>query len=202
MTYLYANLDLNSLASRWWMLVVRGLFAILFGILAAFWPGITLLALVLLWGAYAFVDGVFAVTLAVRAGRAGKRWGWLLLEGLVGMSAAAITIVWPGITALALLMLIAMWAVVTGVAEIAAAIELRRAIRGEWLLALSGVLSIAFGVLMLIFPQGGALAVVAIIAAYSIVFGVLLIALGFRVRRSAKAGAQTLPTSSGAASHA
>jgi len=197
----YANLDLNALAARWWMLVVRGLFAVLFGILAVFWPGITLLALVTLWGAYALVDGVFAVALAVRAGRAGHRWGWLLFEGLVGIGAAAITFISPGITALALLTLIAVWAIVTGVAEIAAAMELRRAIRGEWLLALSGVLSIALGVLMLIFPQGGALAVVSIIAAYSMLFGALLIALGFRLHHSAKSGAQPFPMG-GRASHA
>jgi uncharacterized membrane protein HdeD (DUF308 family) len=184
------------------MLVVRGLFAVLFGILAVFWPGITLLALVTLWGAYALVDGVFAVALAVRAGRAGRRWGWLLFEGLVGIGAAAVTFISPGITALALLTLIAVWAVVTGVAEIAAAIALRREIRGEWLLALSGVVSIAFGVLMLIFPQGGALAVVSILAAYSMLFGALLIALGFRLHGSAKSAARTPPTGGTAASHA
>ena len=183
MTFAYTNLDTNALAARWWMLVVRGVAAVLFGIAAIVWPGISLFALVTLWGAYALVDGVFGVVLAARVGRAGERWGWLLFDGLVSVGAAAVAFFWPQITALALLTLIALWAVVTGIAQIVAAVELRRVITGEWLLVLSGLLSIAFGVLMLIFPGAGALAVVSAIGIYSIVFGVLLTALGFRIHR-------------------
>jgi uncharacterized membrane protein HdeD (DUF308 family) len=181
MNIVQENLGANALGERWWMLVVRGIAAILFGVVAIVWPGMSLLALVLLWGAYALIDGGTALGLAVKAGRAGGRWGWLFFEALVSIAAAAATAVWPGITALALLMLIAGWAVFTGIAEIAAAIELRHVIRGEWLLALGGILSIVFGVLMFLFPGAGALAVITLIGAYAIAFGGVLTALGFRV---------------------
>jgi uncharacterized membrane protein HdeD (DUF308 family) len=194
------NLDINAIASRWWMLVVRGLAAIAFGVLAIAWPRSSLLALVLLWGAYALVDGVFSIALAARSGAAGGRWGWLFFEGLVGIGAAFVTFFWPSITGLALLMLIAAWAVITGAAEIVAAVELRHVIRGEWLLGLAGVLSIAFGVLMMLYPGAGALAVLAYIAAYAIVFGVVLVALGFRIHHWATHGEH--PMTGGAPTHA
>jgi len=170
------------LARNWWALVLRGLFAVLFGIMALAWPGITLGALVLLYGAYALADGVFAIA-AVMAGRTGGRpWWSLLVEGLVGIAVGIMTFAWPGITALVLLYLIAAWAVVTGIFEIIAAIELREEIRGEWLLALSGILSILFGLALVIWPGAGAVALVWVIGAYAIAFGALLIALGFRLR--------------------
>jgi uncharacterized membrane protein HdeD (DUF308 family) len=170
------------LARNWWALVLRGLFAVLFGIMALAWPGITLGALVLLYGAYALADGVFAIA-AVMAGRTGARpWWSLLVEGLVGIAVGIMTFAWPGITALVLLYLIAAWAVVTGIFEIVAAIRLREEIRGEWLLALSGILSILFGVTLVIWPGAGAVALVWVIGAYAIAFGALLIALGFRLR--------------------
>jgi uncharacterized membrane protein HdeD (DUF308 family) len=197
----YATLDLEALSARWWIFVVRGIAAILFGVAAMVWPAITVLALTLLWGAYALADGVLGLTLAARAGRAGKRWGWLFFSGLVSIGAAVIAVVWPAITALALLMLIAVWAVFTGAAQIVAAIELRRVIRGEWLLALSGVLSIVFGVLMMIFPGAGALAVVGVIAAYAIVFGVFMMGLGIRMHRGSKSRDRLAPAG-GIASHA
>lgn len=186
------NLDINALGARWWMLVVRGIAAILFGVLALAWPGISLFSLVLLWGAYALVDGVTSLMLSGRAGREGRRWGWLLFEGLTSIGAAVLTVAWPGITALALLMLIAVWAVLTGVSEVVAAIELRHAIRGEWLLALSGLLSVAFGVFVMAFPGAGALAVITLIGAYAIAFGVLLTALGFRVHHWTTRGEHSL----------
>jgi uncharacterized membrane protein HdeD (DUF308 family) len=188
----YGNLDLNAIAQRWWMLVIRGVAAVAFGVLAIAWPGISLLSLVLLWGAYALVDGTAAIALAVRSGREGRRWGWLFFEGLVGVAAAVFTAMRPGITAFALLVLIAAWAVVTGIAEIVAAVELRREIRGEWLLAASGILSIAFGALALVFPGASALALVVVIGAYAIVFGVLMTALGFRIHHWATRGEQPL----------
>jgi uncharacterized membrane protein HdeD (DUF308 family) len=196
MMFTLTNLDVNALASRWWVLLVRGIAAILFGVLALVWPGISILALVILWGAYAFVDGVFDFTLAANAGSEGRRWGWLFFEGLVSIGAAVVALVWPGMTAFALLALIAVWAIFTGIAEIVAAIELRRVIEGEWLLALSGVLSVVFGVLVLIYPRAGALAVLAVIGAYAMVFGVLMIGLGIRLHRLLPSGHPSMPRGS------
>lgn len=176
--------DLEKLSRRWWTLVARGAVAIAFGVLVIAAPRISLLALVFLWGFYALADGVFALGLAFRGAREHRSWGWPLFEGIVSIGAGAVAMFWPGITALLLLIVIAVWAIVTGVAEIAAAIELRRVVRGEWLLAVSGLLSIAFGALLLAFPGTGALAIVWAIGAYAVVFGVLLAALGFRVHRS------------------
>ena len=129
------------MAKNWWSLLIRGIAAILFGILTFVWPGITVTALVFLFAAYALVDGVVSLAGAVRAAEAHDRWGALLLEGIVGIAAAIVTIVWPGLTAVSLVFVIAVWAIITGVAEIAAAVRLRRHIHGEWLLALAGVLS-------------------------------------------------------------
>lgn len=170
------------LSRNWWTLALRGLFAVLFGIMAFAWPGITLGALVLLYGAYAFADGVLAIAAALVGRTVGVPWWALLIEGLAGIGVGIITLLWPGITALVLLYLIAFWAVVTGVFEIVAAIRLRKEIRGEWLLALSGVLSVLFGVALIVSPGTGALAVVWLIGAYAIVFGVLMIALALRLR--------------------
>jgi uncharacterized membrane protein HdeD (DUF308 family) len=166
---------------NWWTLALRGLLAVLFGILTFVWPGITLLSLVFLFGAYAITDGVFAIAAGVR-GREQNRWWLLLIQGIFGVIAGVLTFVWPGITALLLLGLIAGWALFTGVMEIVAAIQMRKHIKGEWLLALSGALSVVFGVLLLLNPAAGALAVVWIIGAYAIFFGVLLLALGFKLR--------------------
>ncbi len=177
------NVNTGALGARWWVLVVRGVAAVLFGVVALAWPSISLLALVLLWGAYALVDGASSVALAARAGPEGPRWGWVLFAGLVSIAAGILTAMWPGISTLALLMVIAGWAVLTGVAAIVAAIQLRRVIRGEWMLAVCGVLSIAFGVLTMILPGPSALALVTILGIYALVFGVLVTALGFRVRR-------------------
>lgn len=185
---------LATLANRWWALVVRGLAAIAFGILALAVPAAGLLALVVVWGAYALVDGVFNVVLAHRAGRAGWSWGWLLFEGLMSILAGVVTFAWPGITLVVLLALIAVWGVITGVAEIAAAIALRREIEHEWLLAASGVLSIAFGVLLMAYPAAGAVAIVWLVGVYAIVFGGLLCGLGMRLRRWARTHEGVMPT--------
>jgi len=187
-------LDLNAVARRWWAIVIRGLAAILFGVLTFVAPGAGLFVLVLFWGAYALVDGVFNLVLAIRGAGILRGWGWLLFEGLVSIAAGLITFVWPGITAIALAAVIAVWAIVTGIAEIATAIRLRRLIRGEWLLALSGILSIVFGVLLLARPQAGALAVAWIIGAYAIVFGALLVGVGVRVHRWVKSAEHLIPT--------
>jgi uncharacterized membrane protein HdeD (DUF308 family) len=157
-------------------------------------PGTSLLALVLAWGAYAIVDGVFALMLALQRGRVGERWGWFLVEGIVGIAAGVMTLAWPAITGLVLLILIAVRAVVAGVVEVAAAIQLRQVIRNEWLLAAGGVLSVAFGVLLLVYPAAGALAVAWLIGSYAILFGVLLTGLGLRLHRWHRAGERHLPT--------
>ncbi len=170
----------------WWAMVLRGIAAIAFGILAFIWPQITLTALIFLWGAYAFVDGAFAIAAGIRRHGEYKRWWLLLVEGVLSIAAGVVAFVMPGITALVLLILIAAWAIVTGVFEIAAAIQLRREIQGEWLLALAGVASLLFGIAMFVNPAVGALAVVWLIGAYAIVFGVLLIALGLRLHNLVK----------------
>lgn len=194
MNFDYESPNVNALAARWWVLLVRGIAAILFGILAMVAPGFGLLTLLILWGTYALVDGVFNLILAARGARAGRRWGWLLFEGIVSIAAGVLTFVWPGITALVLLTVIAVWAVMTGVAEIAAAIRLRRQISGEWWLVTSGILSIVFGVLMFVFPGAGTLALVWMIGAYAIVFGALLIGLSLRLHRWGRSHERPIPT--------
>ncbi len=178
---------MRVLARNWWALALRGVFAILFAVLSVFWPRITVRILVLLFGAYALVDGIFAVIAAIRAAEHHARWGALLLEGLAGLAVGIATFFWPAVTALALLYFIAAWAIVTGFFEIAAALRLRREIQGEWALILAGILSVFFGVLLLAFPGAGALAVVWLIAVYALAFGILLLLLGFRLRRLAVA---------------
>jgi len=171
-----------NLATHWWALVLRGVAAVIFGVLALLYPPGAIAALVALFGAYALVDGVFNIVAAVRTPRGGERWGWLLFEGIVSVLAGLVTLFWPGPTALALIILIGSWSIVTGIAEIAAAILLRKQIRGEWLLALSGVLSVAFGILIYAAPAAGALAIAIWVGAYAIAFGALLIGLGVRLR--------------------
>ena len=165
----------------WWALVLRGLIAIAFGVIAFVSPHITLTALVFLWGAYALVDGIFAIAAGIKTYTENQRWWVLLLEGILGVVAGVLAFVIPAITAWVLLILIAVWAIVTGVFEITEAIQLRKHIKGEWLLALAGVASVLFGVALLFNPNAGALAVVWLIGAYAIVFGILLIALGLRL---------------------
>jgi uncharacterized membrane protein HdeD (DUF308 family) len=174
---------LAALVSRyWWVIALRGAVAILFGVLAFAWPGATLATLVLLFGAYAIVDGVAAVVVGVKEYGEQERWWATLLGGLVSIGAGVITFMMPGITALTLLTLIALWAILRGALEIMAAVRLRHVIQGEWLLGLGGVLSILFGVAMIAYPGAGALAVIWWIAAYAIVLGLMLVALGFRAR--------------------
>jgi uncharacterized membrane protein HdeD (DUF308 family) len=173
---------LNDMSRDWWAVLLRGIVGVAFGVLAFAWPGTTLLALIFLWGVYAIADGAFALYLTISAAQGHRRWWPYLLEGVVGILAGAVAFAWPGITAVALVFLIAAWAVVTGVFEIIAAIDLRRQIRHEWLLALSGALSIFFGVLVVLQPDAGALAIVWLLGAYTFLFGFALITLAFRMR--------------------
>jgi uncharacterized membrane protein HdeD (DUF308 family) len=170
------------LARNWWALVLRGVLDVLFGIAAFAWPEITFAVLAILFGAFALVDGCFAIAAAVVGSPRGMPWWALLVEGVLGIAVGAITFFLPGITVRALLLMIAAWAVATGILEVVAAIRLRKEIRGEWLLALNGILSVALGVALAAYPRAGVVAVSWMMGAYATVFGVLFIILGLRLR--------------------
>lgn len=168
----------------WWAMVVRGIAAIVFGIGALFWPAVTLIVLIALFAAYAVVDGVAALIGAVQAAETHRRWLPLLLEGIVGILAGIIALVWPGMTALVLLFVIGAWAIITGVLEIAAGLRF-----GAWALTLAGVLSLIFGIILVVAPGAGLLSLLWLIGSYALVFGVLLLIHGFSLRASSpKAG--------------
>jgi uncharacterized membrane protein HdeD (DUF308 family) len=177
-------LVVDELARHWWVITLRGLVAVLFGLLAFAWPGMTLVVLIVLFGAYAVVDGVLGILAAVR-GDTDHRLA-MLLEGLVSVAAGLTAFVWPGLTALVLAYLIAFWAILTGVLEIVAAVRLRRVIQDEWGLLVGGALSVLFGVVVAAAPGAGALALVWLIGAYAVVFGITLIAVSWRLRSHAQ----------------
>ena len=175
--------DVKSLAENWWAIALRGVAAIIFGVLTFVLPALSLFALILMFGAYAIVEGIFNIIAAARSrSREGPRW-LLLLEGLVSIAAGIVTFALPGLTALVLVYVIAAWAMVTGVLEIIAAVRVRKQITGEVWWILSGILSVVFGVLLMIAPGAGALALVLWIGAYAVIFGALLVGLAFRLRR-------------------
>jgi uncharacterized membrane protein HdeD (DUF308 family) len=167
----------RTLAQHWWVLLLRGLLAIAFGLVAYAWPGVTIAVLVLFWGAYALVDGIFEVIAGVRS-----KWGSLILLGVLGIAAGVVTFLWPGLTAIALLYIIAFWAIVAGVMQIAAAIRLRKEIEGEWLWILSGICTVILGVLLIARPGAGVLSLVWLIASFAIVWGILLCILAFKLK--------------------
>jgi uncharacterized membrane protein HdeD (DUF308 family) len=180
---LVASALLSALADNWWLLLLRGLVAIAFGVIAFFWPDITLVALTYLFGIYAIVDGVVAIWAAFNAlGGAGPRW-WLGLTGVVSILAGLAAFFYTGITTQVLLAIIAVWAIIIGIVQIWGAIELRRILDDTWLLGLAGALAIAFGVIMIAKPGAGALALVWTIGWFAIVFGGLYIALAFQLRK-------------------
>ncbi len=172
----------GMLSDHWWLMLVRGIIAILFGILAFAQPGITLATLVILFGAFAFADGILAVWTAITRRQEEENWGLLLLGGLIGIGIGIVTWIAPGVTALTLLFYVAIWAVAIGMLEIVGAIRLRKVIQGEWLLIVAGVVSVAVGIALMARPGAGALAVLWLIASYAIVYGLTLIALSFRLR--------------------
>jgi len=175
--------NLGSILSRnWWLMLLRGLVAIGFGVLVFAKPQISLLALVYLFGVFVLVDGILGVSLAVHGRNELDSWGVLLLWGLLGIGVGVLAFVRPDITALALLFYIALWAIATGILEIAAAVRLREVIKNEWLLILAGLVSVAFGVWLIARPEAGAQAVLWAIGAYAILLGVLLVLFAFKIR--------------------
>ncbi|MDX6744285.1 HdeD family acid-resistance protein [Actinocorallia sp. A-T 12471] len=172
---------IETIARHWWLVLLRGVIAVLFGVIAWVWPGITVLALAILFGAYALVDGITALYYAIK-GVPGQSRGWLAFTGVLGVLAGLIALFWPAITAFVLLIVIACWAIVTGVFEIIAGVWLRRQIDGEWWYIVGGVLSVVFGLLLLIWPGAGGLALIWIIGLFSILVGLALIFASFRLR--------------------
>jgi uncharacterized membrane protein HdeD (DUF308 family) len=177
---------LDRMSRDRWIIALQGVAAIVFGLVAFVWPGITLLSLVFLFGAYAIVDGVLALIRGLRRDRDGRRDGWRVVLGVVGIAAGVIAFTAPDITALALLLVIAAWAIVSGAIELIAAYQLRDVIEREWLLVLDGAIGILFGVVLVAFPSTGALAVVWLIGAFAVASGVILLMIAFRLRGRAR----------------
>jgi uncharacterized membrane protein HdeD (DUF308 family) len=169
------------LAQNWWAIALRGVFAILFGLIALFMPGVTMLALVLLFAAYMLVDGIFAIIAAVRAARQHDRWGWLILEGAVDLIAGAIAVLWPVITIVAFVFLLGAWAIVSGVLLFIAGFRLNLD-DGRWLMTLGGIISVVWGVLLMMWPLTGAVVLTWWMAGYALFFGGALLVLAFRLR--------------------
>jgi uncharacterized membrane protein HdeD (DUF308 family) len=186
----------QMLARNWWILAVRGVLALIFGVIALLLPGVTIAALVLLFAAYMLVDGVFAIVSGVRAARRHERWGLLIFEGIADLIAGGIAIVWPLITVVTFIVLLAAWAIVSGGLMFTAAFRLRLE-HGRWLLAFSGFASLIWGILLLIWPVVGAVVLTWWIGAYALVFGAALLFLAFRLRRQ-----RDRATSAGMVSHA
>jgi uncharacterized membrane protein HdeD (DUF308 family) len=178
---------LDALARNWWALLIRGIAAVVLGVFAFISPGAFIVAIVIVFGAYAFVDGVFAIVAAIRAAQSHERWWPFLLEGIVGIVIAAITYFEPHVTAVALYLTIAAWAFLTGILEIAAGIQLRKQIANEIWLILGGVCSLLFSALMIWRPMTGAVAIVWVIGWYAVIFGIAMIALSLRLRKHAAA---------------
>jgi uncharacterized membrane protein HdeD (DUF308 family) len=171
------------LTKSWRWFVTRGVIGILFGIVAFVWPGLTWLALVAAFAAYAFLDGIASLFAAFGRDAGERRWGVLLAEGIAGIAVGVLTVVWPARMAVAFVYVVGFWGILTGALEISAAYRLRKLVQHEWLLALAGVLSVVFGIVVWFWPAAGALALVWWIGSYAIVFGALLVGLGLRLRR-------------------
>lgn len=167
----------QTVQRSWWALLLRGILAIIFGIIALVSPGIALLALIFVFGAYALMDGILAVVVAIQERNVLPRWGWLLVEGIAGIILGIVAFVFPGETALILLFIVAAWAIITGVMEIGAAFAIR-----NWLLGAAGVLSVLFGILLFTHPGAGLLSLLWLVGVYALIFGFMLIIHAFQVR--------------------
>jgi uncharacterized membrane protein HdeD (DUF308 family) len=172
---------ITNLFRNWWLYTLRGALAVLFGVLALLWPGQALTVLVTLFGAFVLADGLFTTLIGFSSSAFNDRWWALLLEGVAGIAVGLLTLFWPGITAQVLVYFIAAWAIIIGILEIVAAIHFRRVVR-EWMLLLSGLLSMIFGVLLFVFPSSGEVALVWTLALFAIVHGVFLIVDSLRFR--------------------
>ena len=173
----------KRIARGWWVLAIRGGLAVLFGILAVLMPGAALTFLVTLFGAYALLDGIFALLTAARFTHTDERWGLLVIEGVVGVVAGIVSFVHPAATALALVYLVAVWAILTGLVEIAAAVRLRKVIAGEWALGALGVASLLLGIGLLAAPRAALITIVWMIGVYALLFGFGLLSLAWHLRR-------------------
>jgi uncharacterized membrane protein HdeD (DUF308 family) len=171
----------DVLANNWWVVALRGVFAILFGIIAFAMPGVTMLSLVIVFAAYSLVDGVAGIVMAVRGARRGERWGWLLANGILGIIAGAIALVWPGVTILAYVLLVAAWALISGAFMVIAAFQLKIDHGRIWL-GLAGVASLIFGVLLVIAPLIGAVVLTLWAGAHALILGVILLMLSWKLR--------------------
>lgn len=173
----------SKVASRiWWSLAIRGVLAILFGIVAFVYTGQTLLALVFVFGVFAVLSGIASIVAAVRSGEAHQRWGWLAASGLLSIAAGIVAFVWPGLTALALVYLIGAWAIVTGVFEIAYALALPDTLAHPWLAALSGVLSVVFGIVLAVWPISGAVTLTWLVGIYAVLYGATMLYYAYRLQ--------------------
>jgi uncharacterized membrane protein HdeD (DUF308 family) len=184
----HAQSGIRDHAPSWWSLALRGLVAVIFGLAALFWPGLVLEVLILFFGAYALVDGIFALVAAFRSTGRGMRRPLLLIEGVLGILFGILALFWPGLTALALLYIIAFWAILSGIARIVMAIMLRREIENEWSIALSGVLSVILGIVLILLPGAGLLAYTWLIGILALAVGIVLIYYAFRVRGQRTSG--------------
>jgi uncharacterized membrane protein HdeD (DUF308 family) len=173
---------IRVLARNWWALALRGLFAVLFGIATFVWPGMALTFLIALFAIYAILDGIFSLMAGVWAAEAHMRWWPFVLSGLASLLTGILAIAWPGVTALVLLYFIAAWAILTGAFTIAAAVRMRKEIDNEWLLIITGALSVIFGLLLYASPGSGILTLLWILGAFALVIGALQLALAFRLR--------------------
>jgi uncharacterized membrane protein HdeD (DUF308 family) len=191
-------LDSKVVSRIWWAVGLRGILAILFGIMALIFTGQTLLALVYVFGAFALVAGLAQIVTAMRAGEAHMRWGWLAFAGIISVAAGIVTFVWPGITALALLFVIAAWALITGVAEIIFALSWPDTLAHPWLAALSGALSVVFGILLVVWPRSGVIALTWLVGIYAILYGISQLYYLFRLQGLRREVRQTFGGGAGA----
>ena len=172
---------LRPLAQNWWLILLRGVLAIVFGIIALVLPGVALISFIWIFGVFAFVDGIFSIGAAITGGTMAPRW-WLAIVGLAGIAVGVLAVAWPDVTALVLLTFIGVWAIVRGLFEIVGALSIRQHIENEWMLVAAGALSVLFGAVVLIAPGAGALALLWLIGAYAVVAGLMLVGFAFRLR--------------------
>jgi len=185
------NVAVQTIRRNWWLLALRGVLAIIIGLIALFYPGIALRAFIIVFGVYAIIDGIAAVFISIQERGILSRWGWVLFEGIISILAGIVAFVYPGITALALLFVVAIYAILTGIMEIVAAFVIRGFAAQEWALGIAGVLSIIFGVILFIHPGAGLLAILWLVGIYAIIFGILFIVRAFQMRSLASSVSTT-----------